>query len=136
LQKVLDQVEEKDFENKIFGVVGLGQVVGLPIKNFLEEKNYQVATIGKGEETKMKDCDVLISGVGEPFFIKVENIKTGAVLVDYGCSFITDPRGSVRACGDFDQSCFAKASYYTPVPGCMGPLVVASLFENVLKTTK
>jgi methylenetetrahydrofolate dehydrogenase (NADP+)/methenyltetrahydrofolate cyclohydrolase len=77
----------------------------------------------------------VISAVGQPFFIKKELIKEGSVLIDYGCSFIVDPRGSTQACGDFDPECFAHASYYTPVPGCMGPLVVACLFENVLKSS-
>ena len=129
LKKVLDVVENIDYTNTKFGIVGLGQVVGLPIKKYLDENGFDVQIVGKGEYEKLKDCDVVISGVGIPFLIKKDFIKQGAVLIDYGCSFVNG-----KACGDFDEECFSKASYYTPVPGCMGPLVVASLFENVLKT--
>jgi methylenetetrahydrofolate dehydrogenase (NADP+)/methenyltetrahydrofolate cyclohydrolase len=135
LEKVLEQTSSRGK----FGIIGLGQVVGMPIKNYLEKNkeknNWEVQVIKKGEEEKIKECDVVISAVGQPFFIKKELIKEGSVLIDYGCSFIVDPRGSTQACGDFDPECFAHASYYTPVPGCMGPLVVACLFENVLKSS-
>jgi len=135
LEKIL---EINPHKNK-FGIIGLGQVVGLPIKNYLEKNkeknNWEVEIIKKGEEEKIKDCDVVISAVGKPFFIKKEFIKDGSVLIDYGCSFVKDESGKEVACGDFDPECFAHASYYTPVPGCMGPLVVACLFENVLKSS-
>jgi methylenetetrahydrofolate dehydrogenase (NADP+)/methenyltetrahydrofolate cyclohydrolase len=130
LEKVLTEVGA-DFKHAKFAIVGLGQVVGVPIKEYLDGKNFQNIVIGRGEYEKLKDCDVVISGVGVPFLIKGEYVKQGAVLVDYGCSFVEG-----KACGDFDPDCFAKASHYTPVPGCMGPLVVACLFENVLKSVK
>lgn len=125
LEKVLGFVGVK----KNFAIVGLGQVVGMPIKKYLEGKHLNVVVIGKDEYEKIKNCDVIISGVGIPFLIKEEFIKKNAILIDYGCSFVNG-----KACGDFDKPCYGKSSYYTPVPGCMGPLVVASLFENVLKT--
>jgi len=152
--KDVDNLNEGDFEAPIvlaleevfkiippfgkgekIGLIGLGQVVGMPIKNYLDKdhqnKNYSLEIIKKGEESKLKSCDVVISGVGKPFLIKKEMLKEGCVLVDYGCSFVDG-----KACGDFDQDCFEIASYYTPVPGCMGPLVVACLFKNVLKSIK
>ncbi len=128
LEKVLNEVKIFNYGEAKFGIVGLGQVVGLPIKKYLEENNLQFVVVGKDEHEKLIDCDVVISGVGSPFLIKKEFIKESAILIDYGCSFVNG-----KACGDFDPETFSKASYYTPVPGCMGPLVVASLFENVLK---
>jgi methylenetetrahydrofolate dehydrogenase (NADP+)/methenyltetrahydrofolate cyclohydrolase len=101
----------------------------MPIKNFLEEENYNLEIIKKDEFEKIKTCDVVISGVGKPYLIEKKFIKPGSVLIDYGCSFV----GGV-ACGDFDPECSTICSYFTPVPGCMGPLVVACLFENVLKS--
>lgn len=142
LEKVLSEIENSeltkiDFKNASFAIVGLGQVVGTPLKKYLDDLNYQVEVIKKGEYEKLKNSDVVISGVGVPFLIKGEYIKLGAVLVDYGCSFVPDPRGSgFVACGDFDPDCYEKSGFYTPVPGCMGPLVVACLFENVLKSAK
>lgn len=142
LEKVLEEVYlsqpllAKERGNLKFGIVGLGQVVGMPIKEYLDKNNFKTIVVGRGEYEKLKDCDVVISGVGAPFLIKAEFIKSGSVLVDYGCSFVSDESGKINACGDFDPDCYAKAGFYTPVPGCMGPLVVATLFENVLKSVK
>jgi len=133
LNKIMEYVEtdtndEFNFHQKVIGIVGLGQVVGLPIKTFLENNNYKIEIIEKGQHEKIKNCEVVISGVGIPDLIKSESIRPGSVLVDYGCSYVDGV-----ATGDFDKKCFAVSSYYTPVPGCMGPLVVACLFENLLK---
>jgi methylenetetrahydrofolate dehydrogenase (NADP+)/methenyltetrahydrofolate cyclohydrolase len=129
LEKVLGQVGG-NLQTKVFGIVGLGQVVGMPIYNYLLEKKYNLLKITQENFTDIKKCDVVISGVGVPYLIKNEDIKDGAVLIDYGCSY-ADINGQEKMCGDFDPECFAKSSFYTPVPGCMGPLVVASLFEKV-----
>lgn len=133
--KNCENISDENILQKRIGLIGLGQVVGMPIKNYLEEKNYSVEIIKKGEEEKIKDCDIVISGVGKPYFIKKDFINAGSVLIDYGCSFVVDEFGREYACGDFDPECFLEASYYTPVPGCMGPLVVACLFQNVLEAS-
>ena len=155
LEKVLEEVEPHlaspinrgGIVQLKFGIVGLGQVVGLPIKNYLENKiksnSKEIGSleiIGHGEFEKIKNCDVVISGVGSPNLITKEFIKQGSILIDYGCSYdSTSPslslqrRRTEQLFGDFDKSCYEKAAFYTPVPGCMGPLVVASLFENVYK---
>jgi methylenetetrahydrofolate dehydrogenase (NADP+)/methenyltetrahydrofolate cyclohydrolase len=120
-------------KEKVIGIVGLGAVVGQPIYKYLESEGYKVMKISRSTFSYIHKCDVVISGVGSPFLIKKEDIKSGAVLIDYGCSY-AGIDGTQKMCGDFDSECFSKASFYTPVPGCMGPLVVASLFENVLKS--
>lgn len=129
LKKVLERINKNNFNN--VSIVGLGKVVGIPIKKFFDESNIPVQVVGRGEYEKLKNSDLVISGVGSPFFIKKNFLMNGVVLIDYGCSFLEGV-----ACGDFDPECFKICSYYTPVPGCMGPLVVASLFENVFFASK
>ncbi len=129
LKKILNNVDY--ISKKQFGIVGLGQVVGMPIYNYLVENNFKVIKIERENFQEIKNCDVVISGVGQANLIKENNIKEGAALIDYGCSWNRE-----KFCGDFDESCYTKSSFYTPVPGCMGPLVVASLFENVLLSAK
>lgn len=128
LQKSLNITNENWFTKK-FAIVGLGQVVGLPIKNFLDNNNIENIVIQRQDHEKIKEADIVISGVGLPHLIKKEFIKENSILIDYGCSYVDG-----IAYGDFDITCYENAKFYTPVPGCMGPLVVASLFENVLKT--
>ena len=114
---------------KTFGIIGLGQVVGMPVKEYLEKNNLNFKIIGHHNYEDLQSCDILVSGIGQPHSIKKEFIKDGVILIDYGCSYLDGV-----LCGDFNPECFEKASFYTPVPGGMGPIVVACLFENVLKS--
>ncbi len=118
-------------EDKKIAIVGLGRLVGLPIRDYLKKENLNFVEVLKGEYEKIKDCDIVISGVGKANVIGAEFIKDGSMLIDYGW----DKIGGVLV-GDFQKECYEKASSYTPVPGGMGPIVVACLFENVLKAKK
>lgn len=126
-QKVID-ISNTGNKRKI-AIVGLGQVVGNPLKNYCLQNGYDVTEIKKDEYDNLKNADIIVSAVGSAKLIKKENIKDGSVLIDYGCSYVDG-----KAVGDFDQECFTKADFYTPVPGGMGPLVVACLFENVMNS--
>ena len=69
----------------------------------------------------------MVSCVGKGHFIKPSSLSEGQVLVDVGFS-VEDG----RLMGDFDPSCFEKASFYTTVPGGVGPMTRAMLLSNVL----
>ncbi|OPZ23137.1 MAG: Bifunctional protein FolD protein [bacterium ADurb.BinA186] len=58
-------------------------------------------------------------------------IKDGVVLIDAGT---TEVGGEVR--GDIDMNCYRKASFYTPVPGGIGPVTVAMLLSNLVKAAE
>lgn len=133
LKKVLD-FTDKSVLSKRFAVVGFGQVVGKPVSEFLKELRVEVETIDENNHERIKTCDVVISGVGVQHLIKKEYIKSGSILIDYGCSY-KKIEGRDVLCGDFHPECLALSSMYTPVPGGMGPIVVACLFENVFKAT-
>jgi methylenetetrahydrofolate dehydrogenase (NADP+)/methenyltetrahydrofolate cyclohydrolase len=34
--------------------------------------------------------------------------------------------------GDIDHSCYEKSSFYSPVPGGVGPVAVAELYQNLV----
>ena len=70
---------------------------------------------------KIKEFDVIISVTGQPGLIK--EVKEDAVCIDLGF-----PRG------DFDPECNRRASFFTPVPGGVGPVTVACLFENLFNS--
>lgn len=76
---------------------------------------------------EMKKADIIISVLGIPSFIKRDFVKNGVALIDAGTRVV---KGKVK--GDVDEkSVKDKASFLTPVPGGIGPLVVAFLFNNV-----
>ena len=66
-------------------------------------------------------ADVVISATGQAGIIKPDMIKEGVIAIDVGY-----PKG------DFDPEVAKKASFFTPVPGGVGPVTVAMLFANLL----
>lgn len=75
-----------------------------------------------------KKVDDVIIAIGVPHFFKPYYMKNGAGLIDIG---ITTKNKKVL--GDVDPECYNKASFFTPVPGGVGPITVAKLLENVYK---
>ncbi|MFA6416504.1 MAG: bifunctional 5,10-methylenetetrahydrofolate dehydrogenase/5,10-methenyltetrahydrofolate cyclohydrolase [Candidatus Paceibacterota bacterium] len=126
-----------DLNGKKIVVVGRGQLVGRPIAVRLAQEGYdvEVASTATGDLKKLTlSADVIISGVGKPGLITPDMVKDGVVLVDAGTSDLPAQAGQAsKLAGDIDPTCADKASLYTPVPGGVGPLVVAMLFKNLAK---
>lgn len=122
-----------DLSGKI-AILGSGRLVGRPAFYWLEQKGYNPIIFDENNPIKndsLKNFDVIISGVGQPSLIKKDMIKDGVVIIDAGTS---DEGGTIS--GDADPSCREKASYFTPVPGGIGPITVACLFKNLLSLYK
>ena len=82
----------------------------------------------------MREADVIIAAMGSAGFVKPEDVKEGAVLVDVGVSRVFDEEaGRYRVKGDVDKACYEKVSAYTPNPGGVGPMTRAMLLENVVE---
>lgn len=126
----------KDTNTKLDGknivVVGRGKLVGAPVATWFMHQGItpRIIDINTDEETKtklLKEADIVISGVGNPKMLKPEHFKKGVALIDAG----TSEQGGVLA-GDCDPACAEHASVFTPIPGGVGPLTVACLFENII----
>ena len=109
-------------------VIGEGRLVGKPTVGLLRRLGGEVfvVSIEKGSLEDLKEADIIVSGAGSPGLITPELIKDGVVLIDAG----TSEHGG-KVVGDADSSCAAKASVFTPVPGGIGPIAVAKIFENL-----
>lgn len=111
-------------------VVGGGWLVGNPCAVWLKQQSAEVKVVtpesGNLSEA-LAAADIIISGIGSPHLIKPDMLKQGVVLIDAGTS---ESGGTIV--GDADPACAAKCSLFTPVPGGVGPLAVAKLFENVI----
>ena len=60
-------------------------------------------------------------------------VKEGAVVIDVGINRTEDG----KLVGDVDfESVSKKASYITPVPGGVGPMTIAMLMTNLVKSAK
>jgi len=109
-------------------VVGAGRLVGKPSAWLLKSLGADVSmfTLQQGSIEDLKDADIIVSGAGNPGFIKPEHVKEGVALVDAGTSELKK-----KIHGDADPACAEKAAVFTPVPGGVGPVAVAMIFRNL-----
>ena len=110
-------------------VVGAGRLVGGPSAWLLRSLGAKVSVFSLEEGTidDLKNADIIVSGAGNPGFIKPEHIKKGVALIDGGTSELNK-----RIAGDADPACRDKAGVFTPVPGGVGPVAVSMIFRNIL----
>lgn len=111
-------------------VIGDGWLVGNPCAVWLRQQGAEVSVLTSKSENfavALGNADIIISGAGSPRLITPDMLKQGAVLIDAGTS-----ESSGVIVGDADPACAEKCSLFTPVPGGVGPLAVACLFENAV----
>jgi methylenetetrahydrofolate dehydrogenase (NADP+)/methenyltetrahydrofolate cyclohydrolase len=118
-------------------VVGRSNIVGKPMANLLLLANATV-TIAHSRTKDLpalaRTADILVAAVGRPQMIKADWVKPGACVIDVGINRIASDNGT-RLVGDADfGSCEAVAGSITPVPGGVGPMTIAMLMSNTLKS--
>lgn len=125
-------------------VVGRSNIVGKPIANMLFQKKpfaNAVVTICHTGASDLslytKQADILIAAAGVPEFIKGDMVREGCVVIDVGINRVEDAsrKTGYRLTGDVDfDSVAPKSSFITPVPGGVGPMTIAMLLSNTLKS--
>lgn len=128
-----------DLDGKEVCVLGRGITIGRTVGLLLTRKAVNATvtlchTGTKDVRKHMREADVIIAAMGSAGFVKPEDVKGGAVLVDVGVSRVFDEEaGRYRVKGDVDKACYEKVSAYTPNPGGVGPMTRAMLLENVVE---
>ena len=125
-----------DLEGKDVCVVGASNIVGKPMAALLLNANATVTVthiFTKDLKAHTSQADIVIVGVGVPGLIKEDMVKEGAIVIDIGINRIKD--GSLVGDVDF-ENVSPKCSYITPVPGGVGPMTIAMLLSNTLKSAK
>ena len=72
-----------------------------------------------------KNFDIIIIAIGRGQVLKKDMIKDGAIVIDVGINKLHQ-----KTIGDVDPQVAEVASYFSPVPGGVGPLTVACLLKN------
>ena len=121
-------------------VVGASEIAGKPIALLLAE---QMATVTlchiatKDLTLHTRRAEILIVAVGKPNLIGADHVKAGAVVIDVGINRLTLVDGTKKTVGDVDfDAVRAKAAHITPVPGGVGPMTVAMLLRNTLRSAE
>ncbi len=125
------ELADKNIEESEVVVVGRGFLVGWPVARCLEEAVGGIVIADantKNLESITKSADVIVSATGKAGLIQPQMISNGVVLIDAGTSEVG---GELK--GDIDPACYEKASFYTPVPGGIGPVTIAMLLQNLVK---
>lgn len=103
-------------------VVGNRGLVGSRLQ---DELNCEGMDEGDFRPELLKKADIIISATGVAKLINGQMVKDGVVAIDVGY-----PKG------DFDRGVAKKASFFTPVPGGVGPVTVIMLFANLVELVK
>lgn len=115
-------------------VVGRGPILGKPMALMLLNANATV-TICHSKTQGLADivrlADVIVGAVGRPQFIQGAWIKSGAVVVDAGFHPNAGRVGDIELSAVID-----KSSAYTPVPGGVGPMTIATLIAQTVEAAE
>lgn len=135
---VIRMLEEYKIEMQGKNVVILGRsnIVGKPLIQCCLQKNATVTVCHSKTQNISKitkNADILISAIGRAKFVKEDMVKENAVVIDVGIN--RNEEGKLVGDVDF-ENVSKKASYITPVPGGVGPMTIAMLMENVVKSAK
>ncbi len=117
-------------------VIGKSLAVGKPLSLMLLAKEATVTVCHR--ETRdlgafTRQADIICSATGVQGLITGDMVKEGAVVVDIGINVLGD--GSIVGDVDF-ESVEKKASFITPVPGGVGPVTIAMLLENTVRSAQ
>lgn len=125
-----------EIEGKHAVIVGRSNIVGKPVGQLLLNENATVTYCHSRTENMQKytqAADILIVAIGRENFIKQEDVKEGAVIIDVGINRTQE--GKLTGDIDFDEV-VEKAGYITPVPGGVGPMTITMLLSNTIKAAK
>ena len=119
-------------KSKQIVVVGKGDTGGRPVINLFKKMKIEPVVVDSKTPNPgkiIKSADILISTVGKPV-IRSNEVKNGAIVIGIG---MHKKEESGKLYPDYDQEEISKiASYYSPVPGGVGPVNVAMLLKNLI----
>ncbi len=141
-----------DVQGKKVTVVGRSKLVGAPLATLLRNIGANVTvchsqTLDLKQETR--NAEILMIAVGKPNLITKDHVSPGQAIIDVGINVINlqtadskqqtaiSGKQSVKLTGDVAYAEVEPiVSAITPVPGGIGPMTVASLFENLVGAYK
>lgn len=130
----------KEYDIEVSGknavVIGRSNIVGKPMANLLLNANATVTVTHSKTQNLAKitkDADIIVVAIGKPNFLKADMVKNGAVVIDVGINRLENN----KLVGDVDfENVANKCSFITPVPGGVGPMTIAMLLKNTIKSAK
>ena len=113
-------------------VVGRSPILGRPMAMMLLAANATVTICHsrtKNLAEVVRRAEVVVGAVGKAEFIRAAWIRDGAVVVDAG--YHPGGVGDIELAGVID-----RCSAYTPVPGGVGPMTIATLIAHTVEAAE
>lgn len=123
-----------DLVGKDIVIVGRSNIVGKPLALMLTNESATVTLCHsktKDLSQKTLNADIVIMAIGREKFLTEDMVKEGSIVIDVGIN-----RNKLgKLCGDVDfENVSKKTSLITPVPGGVGPMTIAMLMKNTVKS--
>lgn len=144
--KTLFDYYEISISGKHVVILGRSNIVGKPLAAYLMQNapdlNATVTVAHSKTKNLQEICrsaDIIIAAIGSPRFLKASMVKPGCVVIDVGVNRVDDLscEKGYRLCGDVDfDEVRLIASAITPVPKGVGPMTIAMLLQNTVKSWK
>jgi methylenetetrahydrofolate dehydrogenase (NADP+)/methenyltetrahydrofolate cyclohydrolase len=135
-------------------VMGRSALVGNPVAVLMRNNGATVTVVHSqtlDPEKITREADILIVAIGKPELVGVEYVNDKQVVVDVGITSVNRPRyqndtpsssdegvsgkSTTTVVGDIDfDSVNGFVAAISPVPGGVGPMTVASLFQNLVES--
>jgi methylenetetrahydrofolate dehydrogenase (NADP+) / methenyltetrahydrofolate cyclohydrolase len=119
-------------------IVGRSNIVGKPLALMLMQKadgaNATVTVChsrSRDVASLTRPGDIVVVAIGQARFLRGDMVKPGAVVIDVGIN--RRPDGKLAGDVAFDEV-EPIASAITPVPGGVGPMTIAMLLYNTLRS--
>lgn len=127
-------------------IVGRSNIVGKPLAVMLGQKGQGANATVTLTHTATRDlaahcrrADVLIVAAGVPGLVKADWIRPGATVIDVGVNRVgfNEKTGKAILAGDVDFAAAREvAGMITPVPGGVGPMTIAMLMQNTVRSAR
>ncbi len=129
-------------EGKHVVILGRSMLVGKSLALLLMRKGQHgdaTVTVAHSRSLNLTkillSADIIVSAIGKAGYVRGEQVREGAVVLDVGTSRVEDPssRSGYRLAGDVAfEEVAPKAQAITPVPGGVGPMTIAMLMVNTV----
>jgi methylenetetrahydrofolate dehydrogenase (NADP+) / methenyltetrahydrofolate cyclohydrolase len=134
---VLDAVKEFQVQTGKKGklsilVIGAKGFVGRDVVHHLKEQGHEVREVDRSANRKFTwksilenstNIDLIVTATGHAGLLHEKNVVEGVGIIDVGAP---EPELNLKGLGD-------RLSFYTPVPGGIGPVTIAYLLENLFE---
>ncbi|MEF2175968.1 MAG: bifunctional 5,10-methylenetetrahydrofolate dehydrogenase/5,10-methenyltetrahydrofolate cyclohydrolase [Candidatus Absconditabacteria bacterium] len=135
VMKIFDYYKLDDFDGKNVVIIGQSNLIGKPLATILMDKGAEVISVNDkvNQGFLQKIClesDIIISATGVANLIDDKHIRkdNSQIIIDIGWGKID---GKIH--GDVNyEKVKNKVKAITPVPGGVGPVTIASIFQNII----